>query len=224
MIAFIFCLCFQDDPVKDRLAAEALARFQAAWEQTREPALRVAAMEELSKVQHPRVLSTLAGHLSGGHIEVRRGAARVLGRWKELKPEVSRALLGALPAAGKEPDLVADLLDSLGYMGERSAAPAIIARLDDRQIPVTLAALRAATKVRTREMVDPLVRMALTIEQAIAAADPRDSASYESRRRKAQEPLVQAALKAITKQDAPAKAADWAKWWKENRETFKVEE
>src|SRR5262245_14157208 len=138
MIALLLCACLtQDppvDPVKEKAAADALAKFQAAWDASKETEARVAAVEALGKVEHPKVLAKLAGLLTSGNTIVRQGVVRVLGRWKELRPEVSRALVGALPTAGKDVDLNVDLIDAIARVGDRTAAPAVIARFDDKVI------------------------------------------------------------------------------------------
>ncbi|MFN3485800.1 MAG: HEAT repeat domain-containing protein, partial [Planctomycetota bacterium] len=104
----------------DKEADEAIHRFKAGYRNPSAPA-RAAAVTELARVHHEKVLKQLAMLLTSDENVVREAAAKGIGGFTEHRRLASSLLQAALGPNGKEPGVVAVILEALGAVGEPSA-------------------------------------------------------------------------------------------------------
>src|SRR5687767_15934520 len=90
----------------EKEASDALERFKTAY-QSNSPAGRAAAVSELARTQHEKVMARLIPFLTGDAKEVRIAAAKGLGGFKDWKKQVSPILLSAIGPNDKEPEVQA---------------------------------------------------------------------------------------------------------------------
>lgn len=219
-------------PQDDKAAEEALDAFKAAMRSPVE-AERVAAVVELSKVRHPKVLQKLIPLLTNDGATVRLAAAKGISDFADHRKPASSSLLGALTPNAKLPAVQVGLLEAVAVLKEPASLPALHKLFDEKEALVAKAAVSAAAAFRAGTSIEPLLDVLKKCDKAIKAADAAGvtagtvagyevSARDEVERKRAQElrPVILKALQEISGESFPA-SADWHAWWAKNKATFR---
>lgn len=155
-----------DDPA----AKSALERFKSAYAAPLD-ADRVAAVKELSSVQHDLVLKKLAALLGADVVAVRAAAAAGLGAYTTSKRNAVGALVNGLAANAKDPVAEAAILRALGALKEEMALPTVHRYFGVRDVQVATAAVQAARSIGSAQSVDPLMTLLKSVEKVVKEAD-----------------------------------------------------
>src|SRR5262245_57866526 len=135
----VLALLGQDDKAAD----EAIERFKKAYATNSEPE-RAAAVAELTKVVHRKVLSKVSPVVtSDPGPTVRIAAAKGLAGFTDLKKEASALLTGALNPNSKYPDVQVAILEALGKLDDETTLRVIHGFFDDKDSKLARAALGA---------------------------------------------------------------------------------
>lgn len=140
----------------DKEADEAIARFKTAYA-TNSPTARAAAVFELGRVQHEKVLARLAGCLAQEAKEVKTAAARALGGFTEHKPKASAVLAASIAPNDKEPDVQVAIYESLGKLGDPSSLQVIHRGIQEKNPKAASAAILAAASYKNAAMIDAIM-------------------------------------------------------------------
>jgi hypothetical protein len=245
MIAILLAaaLAFQDDAA----ATEAIAAFDATLSKSKDPSARVAAVGQLEKVHHEKVVSRLGNLLTHEDKGLRVAAAHALGTFHEvpeLRKSASRVLVSALSSGAnqKEDEVRVAIFAALGTLQEESSATAIKSHFDDKDVPIAQAAVSAAGALKLKSMVEPLIELLKDCEKKLkppdsggsrttkpvktpkgggGGADPaQDPEAQKRNRAQALHPTVLNALAGLTGQTNILSSDDWEKWWSKNRNSF----
>lgn len=215
-------------PADEKETEDAIQRFKAAMKSP-ELATRVVAVGDVGKLQNVRVLRVLASCLVTDDKAVRIAAAKSVGGFQEKKPQAVAVLADGLEANAKEPDVQAEILSAMKVLREEAALAPAYRHLDDKNEKVAEAAIGVTGVVRSRNSVDPLIKLMkklLTAGEGVSSGDgsfdvPPDEALRERARKL--EAAAAKALGSITGEKWST-AQEWAGWWKSNSGTFKVKE
>lgn len=221
----------------DKAAEEALDAFKPAYKSASE-ADRVAAVNDLAKVHHAKILSRLAALLSADGPSVRLAAAKGIAGFTEMKKPAASALAGAMPANSKEATVHAGLYDALGKLEEPSSLPVIHRGFDEKETSVAKSAILAAGQVGSASSIDPLLALLAKLEKVqkgggggVDFSTPGTGGatgqnftvrSDDSPAKRAQEliPAINKALNEIT-HESNGSSETWGAWWAKNKATFK---
>jgi HEAT repeat protein len=222
----------------DKAAEEALDAFKTAYKSTSE-ADRVAAVNDLAKVRHAKILTRLATLLSSDGPSVRLAAAKGLTGFTDLKKPAAAALAGAMPANAKEATVHAGLYDALGKLEEPASVPTLHRGFEEKETSVAKAAVLASGQVGSAASIDPLIALLGKLEKIQKAggggvdfSTPGTGGtsgqnftvrSDDSPAKRAQEliPAINKALNEIT-HESNGSSETWSTWWAKNRGTFKA--
>jgi len=243
MLALALLALFQGAP-EDAAVTAALDKFKADY-RSKEVGQRVAAVAELAKTPHEKIIAKLSLLLGVDEPDVRIAAAKGLGQQPENRKKAALALAGALGANLSLVPVDVVILDQLGLLKEDLTAPEVekhFAKSDP--LDIQKAAIVASGKIRSVSSIDPLLKLLKELEQeAQKNAGPTGAGKVKGiggkgvpgkagalkngnteDRDRAMEllPAVRAALTAITGASCPD-AKDWEAWWAEHRATFRVE-
>src|SRR5262245_14193282 len=160
-MALLFALLLQD-------ADAALDAFKADFKSK-----RAAAVEELAKVQHPKVTRQLAALLVVDEKEIRIAAAKGLGARSDEKEKkaAALALAEAIKPNEKEPEVGVAILHALGKLRQDASAAVVNAQFDAEKVEVARAAVEAAGEIRCRDSIEPLIELAKDLEEALKPGD-----------------------------------------------------
>lgn len=205
---------------------DALKAFKEAYK-IKDPATRTEAVGALGKVQHPKTLKVLHQVLVSGQPPIRQKAAEVLGTWTSYSDRAVVVLRAGLKPNDKLLDVHVAIVTALGSLKALSALKEIHARLDHVKMEVSVAAIKTAEKLASPLSVEKLVAMVERIEN-IRNQPPRLGGGFDATRsspelrakRRAQYPLLLAALNAITRQKFKD-GKEVLTWWKDNRRTYR---
>ena len=228
----LFLLLALGGPQDDKAAEEALDAFRAAMRSAVE-AERVAAVVDLAKVRHPKVLQKLVGLLSSDGATVRLAAAKGVSEFADLRKPASAALLSALPPNAKLPAVQAGIVEALGVLKDPGALPPLHRLYDDKESVVAKAAVTATVQFRSAASMEPLLELLKKCDKALKQGDAANvtagtvagyevSARDEAERKRAQDlrPLVLKALQELSGESFQA-SVDWHAWWAKNKATFR---
>ena len=238
-LAFALAVAIQDDKEADKAATDALEQFQKAFKGSDEE--RRVAIEELAKVQHPKVVSKLGSILTGATPSPARVAtARALGGFTEQKKPATNALGNAIQANTKEPLVITQLFEGIGRLQDPSALPLLARYYDDKDVSLAQNALYTTGKVGSPAGVEPLIAVLARNEKAAKPAgaaigvaangtNPNQaggvvvSGSGSNAQRERAQAMVSGAnmgLQELTKEKLTTADA-WTAWWAKNKATFK---
>ena len=239
-LALILAAATQDDKEAEKAATDALEQFQKAFKGT-DPESS-AAIDDLAKIQHPKVVSKLGSILNGATPSPARvAAARALGGFTELKKAATAALANAIQANSKEPGVLSQLFQSIGKLQDPSAVPLLTRYYDEKEAGLAQYAIFTTGQVGCPGGIDPLISVLARNEKAAkpstgagigVAANGNNpnqgggvvvSSNSNSAQRDRAQALVSAAnqaLKEITKEQLTTADA-WSVWWAKNKATFK---
>lgn len=222
----------------DKAAEDALEAFKTAYKSASE-ADRVAAVNELAKVHHAKVLVRLSALLVNDGPSVRLAAAKGIAAFSELKKPAASSLTGAMGPNSKETTVHAGLYDALGKLEEPTSIPAVHRGFEEKETVVAKAAVGAAGQIGSAASIDPLIDL-LKKQEKIVKAGTGGGVDFttpgtggtggqnftvrgdDSPGKRAQEliPVINKALNEIT-HESNGTSESWTSWWAKNRATFK---
>jgi HEAT repeat protein len=215
----------------DKEAEDALARFKGSYTPTASVVARAAAVSELSRTQHEKILARLAGLLGQEAKEVKAAAAKGLGNFKDFKKQAVGILAASIGPNGKEPEVQAAIYEALGLLGDPAALPALHKGIEDKDAKAASAAIVAAASFKNAATIDLILKEFEDAEKANKAnsgggasvpgfsvpggggADPAKTRAKE---------VVKACNKAmqLVSGDKYTTCGEWKIWWSRRRATF----
>lgn len=141
----------------DKEADEALARFKTSYASPNAVA-RSAAVSELARTQHEKILARLAGILGSEAKEVKAAAAKGLGGFKDFKKQALGVLAASIAPNEKEPEVQAAIYEALGVLDDPAALPALHKGFEDKDGKVAAAAILAAAAIASAVSVDAILK------------------------------------------------------------------
>ena len=218
----------------DKAADEAITRFKEGMKSP-SPAARVAAVSELSRTPHEKTFKQIQPLLSTEVTLVKAAAAKGLGGFVDYKKVAIPALLGALAAGAKEPDVQAAALEALGKLGDDSVLPTLHKYCEDKDPKVAKAALAAVGEIRRIASIDVIINLMKSLEKYTEEPNAGGGGGYgnpvslpgggdDANRTRAREviPACIKSLKAITKEGWTT-SKEWQIWWTKKKGSFKLE-
>ena len=218
---------------------EALEKFKSAYK-SKDASDRAAAVAELAKTPHEKVVATLAALLGVDDVTVRIAAAKGLGAATgDYRKKASTALTrGFGPNAG-QPLVSAALVEALESIQIGLGLATVKALLRSMDTATSRAAIEAAGQVRDKSFISPLIDHARFLEAASreatnvgpngrtvtggglpfvggTAGDPD-----APKRARLLVPLIYQSLASITRQEFRT-VVGWQEWWKKNEADFSV--
>jgi len=219
----------------------ALEKFKTDYK-NKDLSARVAAVTELSKTQHDKVLLKLGALLVVDDKDVRIAAAKGFEEQKENKKKASLELANALAPNVTLIPVAVTILEELGLLQEEASAPEVekhFAKTDP--LDIQKAAVMAAGKIRSASSIDPLIKLLKELELEAQQNGGRGAGRMKglggkgggggavksgnaADRDRASEllPSVRGSLGSITKTTCQD-AKEWEAWWNEHKAGFKVE-
>lgn len=184
----------------------------------KEAAVRIAAAGALTdSYANAELLDTFARLLKDEEEEVRRSAVSALGKIHE--PRSVELLSAFVRDAERSYPVLEEVVDALGEIGDRRAVPVLLDVLQGPHDPARLKAVSVLGALGDKRAVEPLIALLETEEKRTSPAARESEENMESPEDTELNGAAVEALTAITKQDF-AKAAEWRRWWTENREKF----
>jgi hypothetical protein len=183
---------------------------------------RIAAVDSLARVQHPRVCDALATPLAKDPSNtVRKAAAKALGRqWSRHAVEV---LAKPLASADEDLEVKTAILTALGETRLDEAVEPLAGELATR--PHAFRSARVASDDPSR-LTGPAIAALVRCGSARAIGPLVDFVEAESSSgRTGADPLLLAAegaLKALTGQRPGGGPAGWRAWWNDNKDSLKT--
>ena len=185
---------------------------------------RAGAVKALAAVKDRKIIATLTRVLGDPSPAVRAEALGVLGGYEKSR-EASAAVIRALTAARKQPEVQIACLDALGAIRDWNAAPVVIDHFNDAESRVGTAAMKAAGRIKSPVFVKDLIKF---LDDAGGGGAARSASLEEWRVRRAEvRAAAHQALCEITGEtkDLPADPAmalmggrragkEWDDWWK----------
>jgi HEAT repeat protein len=226
--ACLLALALQDEKAVD----DALEAFKAAIKAASE-AERATAVADLARVRHPRTLARLTPYLSTDGPTVRLAAAKGLSEFADQRKAASAALVAALPANAKLPDVQAGILEAVGLLKDPSALAALHKSFDEKDARPAKAAVVGAALQRSPSTIEPLLELLRKLDRALkeeagAAVTAPAAPGYDlqvrddAERKRAQDlkPAVLKALQDLTGETF-ANAVDAQAWWARHKAGFR---
>jgi hypothetical protein len=243
MLALALLALFQATP-DDAAVTAALDKFKADYK-SKELDQRVAAVTELAKTPHDKIIAKLSLLLGVDEADVRIAAAKGLVEQPENKKKAALALAGALGANLNLIPVDVVILEQLGVLKEDLTAPEVEKYFAKTgPLDIQKAAIVASGKIRSVSSIDPLIKLLKELEQEVQknngptgagkvkgiggkgvpgkAGAVKNGNAEERNRAMELLPAVRASLTAITGASCPD-AKDWEAWWAEHRASFRVE-
>ncbi|HLY74753.1 MAG TPA: hypothetical protein VKU80_11605 [Planctomycetota bacterium] len=236
-LILLAALLAPDDPE----VSAALEKFKTDYH-SKDLSTRVAAVADLSKTQHDKILVKLGSLLVVDDKDVRIAAAKGMEEQKENKKKASLELAGAIAPNLTLIPVAVTILEELGTLQEEAAAPEVekhFAKTDP--LDVQKAAVTAAGKIRSASSVEPLIHLLKDLEleaqqnggrgggkvkglggKGGGAGAVRSGNAADRDRAAELLPSVRGSLGSITKANCPD-AKEWEAWWNEHKATFRVE-
>ena len=231
-------LLLQDD------AAEALKKFDAAYK-SKDAAVRAAAVTELAKTDHEKIIAKLEKLLVVDAKEVRLAAAAGLGIVRETKDHNKKemtALSKAFVPNYQERAVILAIVEALDKFGDNVGLTFLHPNCALPTVPVARAMIEAVAEIRKKESVPVLIGLIKQLEAAAryaanvgpggrtvtgggipgtggaggTAGDPD-----APKRAKELVPVATKALETITNKSFKTNA-EWEAWWKKEGSDFKV--
>jgi HEAT repeat protein len=233
-VAVLFILGASSGNQDDKAADEAIEAFKTGIKSPSE-ADRAAAVNDLAKVHHLKVLSRLSALLSTDGPTVRIAAAKGISGFVEFKRQSVTVLAQAMGPNIRETTVHAALYEAIGKLEEPTSIPTLHRGIEEKETAVAKAAIQAAGNVGNAGSIEPLI--AYLAKQEKIQKSPGGTIDYtaptpggnvtvrssdESPGKRAAEliPELNKALKEIT-HESNGSAEAWSAWWAKNRATFK---
>ena len=237
-LALLLSFAAQDDKEAEKAATAALDQFQKTFKGADQD--RISAIDELAKVQHPKVATKLGSLLTASlSTPVRVAAAKALGGFSENKKPAAMALAKAIGPNAKEPNVYNQIFENIANLHEPSSAPLLAPYYDDKDLLIAQNAIFTTGKVGSGAGVDPLIA-ALSKNEKIAKPSGSgggigvqsnnpgaqgglvvggNSNSAAKERAQALVAAANQALQNIAKEQLAGSDA-WSAWWAKNKANF----
>ncbi len=174
------CLAFAQG--EDEAARAKIAEFNKARAAAKSDEELVAALEELAKISHSRVLKELKEFLKGQSDAVKTAAARLIGGGYAGDKAAADALALVLPVeaarakrdeAGVDSghEVAAALLRALAKVGHKPSAEKTHSVFESPNLLLAREAIDAAGELRSLDSVEPLIRLLIEVEQGKQMAE-----------------------------------------------------
>lgn len=205
-------------PATDDEAETALATFRKAMTADL-PSSQMAALKEVAKVRHEKVIRAIGGYLQSNHPDVATSAAIQLA--EQDHPVSAELLVKGIGPNDKRPVVLGAIFSSLGKLGYESVSGPLVKLLDksneDGWKKVLEEGINAIGRIGSAGAVDPLLdwrrRQGGGFGGGGRWGGGGGGGGQGSGRLWA---ACDKALKSITGGDEET-TADWEKWWKANR-------
>ena len=225
-LAPVLCFVFMAVPVPDEADA-ALSAFKRDI-RSRSEAERALAVATLAKTQHIKTLKVLAAFLMRDTAIVRIEAARGLGLFTEFKKKLFPVLVGSMRANKKEPAVRAEIILTLGKLGEPRSLRTIHEAFKDKDDEVVVAAAAAAVAMKKKESIKLMIDVALDLEKQMGklgdittGPKAKDRAESHAKLKKRRDAFV-SAIQTITNEQWTT-AKEWEVWWRRRGKDFKID-
>jgi hypothetical protein len=238
MTALMFCLSLaQADDAAAKAALDAFAKAYKAKEST----ARVAAVEELAKTGHVKVLAKLATVLASPDAkDVRTAAAKGLGVVREdrdLNKKAIEYLSKCIPPNANDTSIVVVIFEVLEKMAEGNGVAIFKQHMASTSVEAAKGAVDGAGQTKDKRFVMPLIELLRYVEAAARQATNTGPGGRPvvgggipgtggvpdpdaPRRARALVPAIHRALENIT--GATQKSTkDWLDWWRQNQDAYK---
>lgn len=225
----------QDEPkaTTDEEAKEVLGRFKEKLKGARSGKDIAFALQTFEDARHPKLLAELKKWVKNRFPEAVEEAGLQISRYE--KDKVAAGIL--LDAAGRQRDfkLMGKLIRYAGDVGDRSIVRKLLSYLRHRDVEVTREAVEACGRLKARDAIDPLIKMAHELDAIKTGKDDgadlggggllggggiAGEPDQKARRKELLEPAVADSLNKITEQNFKT-PREWADWWRKNKRTFK---
>lgn len=230
---------FQADDAK-KLEAEAkekVAAFQKALSKAKKDDDVIAAIEELGKTRHEKILDALKTWVFKGSVDIRTAAIREVGKYEKEKAAADLLLDAA--AKSKEPEIAVKCLRGVGDVGVRAVAKELLRFFENKSLDVAAEAVDACGALKSKATIGPLIDLVRRMEQIkdddgapVPGPDPGPGpgpgpgpAPRDNQKDKKAKllPAALSALRSITGEDKKDGQA-WTQWWQKNQATWKEAE
>jgi len=219
-----FALLLAPQSVTDKEAAAAISQFKKDYASP-DKAKREAAVAALVKVEHLKVLNAVSPIVAREEPEVRYAAVEGVGGWSAHKAEVLKVLAATFKVEVKDQKSEMSFepfLEAFGKLRAKSTLPDVHLLFQYWDPEWVDPAVKAVGAIRCRDSIEPLIKLwqrdeLAAKDQNILNEKARPALLAEIATRGA---LIKQSLKSITGQDF-AGSADVARWWKDNKATFK---
>ncbi len=222
-------------------AADALKKFDAAYK-SKDAAARAAAVVELSKVDHEKVIAKLEKLLVVDAKEVRIAAAKGLGVLREDRDRTKKATNALAKSVGPnyaEPSVIVAIVEALEAIQETLGISVLHQHFAHPTGVVAKGAVEAAALLRKKESVPLLIQLVKLLEAAAREATnvgPGGSRpvvgggipgtggvpdAEAPKREKTVKPASLSALEKITGKSFKT-VREWDEWWKKEGADFRV--
>lgn len=214
----------------DQAAEDAIARFKTSYA-TPSAVARAAAVSELARTPHEKILGRLAGILASEAREVKAAAARGLGGFADFKKQAINLLISAIPPNQKEPEVQAAIYEALGKLNDPAALPALHRGFEDKDGKVASAAVLAAAGIGSAASVDAILKEFEDVDKINKQASSGGASAggvsipggggADPLKTRAKE-VAKACNKAmqIVSKEKYTTLAEWKIWWSRRRATF----
>jgi HEAT repeat protein len=216
-------------PADDKAAEEALARFKLSYASPSVVA-RAAAVSELARTPHEKILVRLAGILGSEAKEVKAAAARGLGGFSEFKKQTLGVLMASLAPNEKEPEVEAAIYEALGKLGDPAVLPVLHKGFQDKDGRAASAAVLAAAAIGSAASVDAILKELEDVEKinkqasgggGVGGVSIPGGGGADPVKVRAKE-VAKACLKAmqLVSKEKYTTFPEWKIWWSRRRATF----
>lgn len=230
----LFTQANPDDKAAEKAAAAAVEAFEKAYKGNE--ADKVAAIAELTTIQHVKTANRLASLLSSSDsMKVRYAAISALGKFSEQRKGAGSLLANALTAATKDPGLYGAICSALEDLKEPSTVYTLTRYFQDKDIALARRTMEAAGKIGSSAAIDPLIAVVVHSEKiirnaagaaALGSTDPGTGRTFvagpelrPAQRARIALTAAHLALREITNE--PITTADgWSAWWSRNKDSF----
>jgi HEAT repeat protein len=214
----------------EKEADDAIQKFKTSFK-TSDVNARMQAVAQLGEVHHEKVMKVISPYLSTDEKGVRVVAAKALGKFDIKKSLAVSLLAAALPANTPEIEVEEAIFAAFKELNDPSALPTAYQYFETKQEKVAEASIRLTGEIKSRNSIDPLLKLVKKLQNAGEAVGGGTTGNYGGQvvpadpelRARAQRLTGTAmkALEAITGEKF-GNLHDWDAWWKRNAATFHV--
>lgn len=141
----------------DKAAEEAIEKFKGVYKPSATTAERTAAVADLARLQHEKVLRRLGNLLVTDDRGIRIAAAKGLAEYKEIKKQATAALVNAIGPNMTMKDVISALFDAIGKLGEESGLANLPRFFEEKDVDIAKSSIRGAGESKKRMMIEPIM-------------------------------------------------------------------
>jgi HEAT repeat protein len=214
----------------EKEADDALQKFKAAIK-TSDVNARMQAVAQLGEVHHEKVMRALAQYLTTDEKGVRVVAVKAIGKFDIKKSLAVSLLAAALPANTMEVEVEEAIFTAFKELSDPSALPTAYQYFETKQEKVAEASIRLTGEIKSRNSIDPLLKLLKKLQNAGEAVGGSGTGTYggqvvpaDAELRARAQRLTAAAMKALEliTGEKFGNLHDWDAWWKKNAAAFHV--